>query len=385
MQIESSTMAMQSKNSAYSRYEKTEQLKVGFAAANASEQQQVALSASSTVIHETYSLSSFQQMQQQSSASSLKNTAEAMAKKQNEANNQRAVSSVDGADGGAGFNLSAKDKLKLLILMQLLQRFQKDPKLMKELGLDQLGLGYNTGASEAQNSQGDAGVTNPPAANIDYSTQERLYQSETAQFSAAGQVKTADGQTISISIALNMSRETLQTADTSIRLASATKDPLVINFDGTAAELSEQRFSFDLSANGQKDLIPQLLGNRAFLALDKNGDGTINDGSELFGALTGDGFSDLAGYDDDKNGWIDQNDAVFSKLKLWKNAGTDAQKLVGLAAAGIGALYTGSAATSFHVQEANNAQSNLGVIQATGLFLNEDGSTGTIQHVDLSV
>lgn len=50
-----------------------------------------------------------------------------------------------------------------------------------------------------------------------------------------------------------------------------------------------------------------------FLALDKNGDSVINDGKELFGAATGQGFKELAIYDSDKNYWIDENDFNISK------------------------------------------------------------------------
>ena len=57
-----------------------------------------------------------------------------------------------------------------------------------------------------------------------------------------------------------------------------------------------------------------------FLALDLNGDGRINNGSELFGALSGNGFADLAQYDSDANGWIDENDEIFQRLKVWSGA-----------------------------------------------------------------
>ena len=48
-----------------------------------------------------------------------------------------------------------------------------------------------------------------------------------------------------------------------------------------------------------------------FLALDKNGNGKIDDGSELFGTKSGDGFADLAEYDSDGNGWIDEKGRVY--------------------------------------------------------------------------
>ena len=58
------------------------------------------------------------------------------------------------------------------------------------------------------------------------------------------------------------------------------------------------------------------------LALDKNGDGIINNGTELFGPNTQDGFSELSKYDSDGNGWIDENDSVYDNLRIcgkgWK-------------------------------------------------------------------
>ena len=50
---------------------------------------------------------------------------------------------------------------------------------------------------------------------------------------------------------------------------------------------------------------------------DFNNDGIINDGKELFGPNSGNGFSDLANYDLDKNGWIDENDTIYDKLRIW--------------------------------------------------------------------
>ena len=63
-------------------------------------------------------------------------------------------------------------------------------------------------------------------------------------------------------------------------------------------ELSDQTFYFDLDADGKEEEISVLNGS-GYLALDKNGDGVINDGSELFGTKNGDGFADLARYDED--------------------------------------------------------------------------------------
>ena len=115
------------------------------------------------------------------------------------------------------------------------------------------------------------------------------------------------------------------------------------------------------------DKISYLEGDSGFLAIDKNNDGRINDGSELFGTKSGDGFKDLAMYDKDGNGWIDEADDVFNNLKIWtKNAdGTDS--LIAIGKAGVGAIYLGAASTQFSLNDLETNETN-GVIQKTGVF-----------------
>jgi len=64
----------------------------------------------------------------------------------------------------------------------------------------------------------------------------------------------------------------------------------------------------DLDANGVTEKISFVGSGGGFLALDKNSDGVVNDGRELFGAATGQGFKELAEYDSDNNNWINEND-----------------------------------------------------------------------------
>ena len=144
----------------------------------------------------------------------------------------------------------------------------------------------------------------PNRGGIAYDYYESHYESEHTQFQAQGVVHTADGKEIAIDLSLSMSREFLSETRLSIRAGEALKDPLVVNFGGTAAELTQRSFSFDIDADGRSDQIAFVKPGSGFLALDKNRDGQINDGKELFGAISGDGFSDLAAYDDDGNHWI---------------------------------------------------------------------------------
>lgn len=223
-----------------------------------------------------------------------------------------------------------------------------------------------------------------PAIGMEFERVSRISEKESSSYEVQGEVRTKDGKTINIDLSLQMARSVTQQESSTLRLGARLSDPLVINFDGKAAELSQTRFSFDLDLDGQKDEIPTLAGNRAFLALDRNGDGEINDGRELFGARTGDGFAELARYDDDGNGFIDEGDEIFSRLRLWSPGAEGESSLVSLASKGVGAIWLESADTEFSLTP-NLTENRLGVIRSTSFFLSESGGSGTVQHVDLSI
>ena len=214
-----------------------------------------------------------------------------------------------------------------------------------------------------------------------YEYQESHYEAERLDFAASGTISTSDGQTIDFSLALSMSREFYQEQNLSIRAGDALKDPLVVNFSGTAAQLTQRDFQFDIDADGSSDQIAFVAPGSGFLALDRNGDGTINDGSELFGALSGDGFADLRGYDGDGNGWIDENDGVYNQLRIWTRNQEGDTELMSLGMAGVGALYLGAIETAFSHKDADNAL--LGQLRQTGLAVMENGQVTTMQQIDL--
>ncbi|HML80043.1 hypothetical protein [Geobacter sulfurreducens] len=220
---------------------------------------------------------------------------------------------------------------------------------------------------------------------IEYDFYESRYEFESTAFAASGVIRTADGQEIRFDLGMLMEREHFSETSVSLRAGDAVKkDPLVINFNGTAAELTDLRFSFDLDADGTADRIASLGSGSGYLALDRNGDGVVNNGSELFGPATGEGFAELAAYDDDGNGWIDERDAVFSHLTVWTGASaTSAGTLTGLARAGIGAIYLGNQSTPFDLKDGDNQL--LGSVRSTGIFVGEKGSVGTVQQIDLAV
>jgi hypothetical protein len=117
------------------------------------------------------------------------------------------------------------------------------------------------------------------------------------------------------------------------------------------------------------------------LALDKNSNGAIDDGSELFGTQNGDGFADLRRYDVDKNGWIDECDPIMDGLRIWIKNG-DENSLLALGEVGIGALYLGETRGSFELK--SEAEETLGKICSSGLYLNEDGTSGLLSQIDFA-
>lgn len=216
--------------------------------------------------------------------------------------------------------------------------------------------------------------------NISYS------EAEQTTYDTKGLVKTSDGREIPFNLSVTMSREFVQ--ETSIGKTEEQtivyQDPLVLNLDVPTAAVTDQEFYFDIDCDGQKEKMYSLGSGSGFLALDKNNDGVINDGSELFGAVSGDSFQELAAYDNDGNGWIDENDDIFTRLKVWTKDAQGKDTLLSLKDADVGAIYLGSLATDFDLtDDENNSQAH---IQRTGIYLREStGLAGTVQHIDLAV
>jgi len=207
---------------------------------------------------------------------------------------------------------------------------------------------------------------------------------EQTQLSAQGVIHTADGKQISFSLDLAMTRAYHYESDVSVRAGDGVrKDPLVINFAGTAAQLTSTRFQFDLENDGKLENVPTLAGGSGFLALDANGNGKIDSGAELFGTRSGNGFADLAAHDDDGNGWIDENDSVYNGLRVWTPDANGAGSLSTLKDRNIGAILLGSLKTPFELRTADNQ--SLGAVRSSGLYFADDGKPGSVQQVDLSV
>jgi hypothetical protein len=230
----------------------------------------------------------------------------------------------------------------------------------------------------AQAVQGQGGNPNDM---MQIATYEYESQSNKLQFS--GEIELENGKKTSFSFAVSFAQE-YESVSLEMVKREELKDPLVISFTTKPVTLSDKRFDFDIDADNQQDNIAMLSAGNGFLALDRNGDNKINDGTELFGALSGNGFADLAQYDDNQDGYIDENDSIFKELSVWiKNENED--ELVSLGKLGIGAISLQSVDSPFTLRNPEDQDEKLGYIRKSGFYLNEEGKAGLIQQLDFVV
>ena len=166
---------------------------------------------------------------------------------------------------------------------------------------DATGIGIETGISIAEGNRVGTSVSGTVWQKIT-ATSGTYTEAESTTFQTSGLVTTADGRNISFGVEVSMSRAFTAKYDSLTCEEYIKTDPLMINLDTNVGTVSDMKFYFDLDADGTEEEISFAGKGSGFLALDKNGDGVINDGSELFGTKSGDGFADLAAYDEDGNG-----------------------------------------------------------------------------------
>lgn len=242
---------------------------------------------------------------------------------------------------------------------------------------------YNKEAESVETTTNGNELGQYELVNVTEGIETTIEEYESFSFSCKGVVNTADGRSINVDMDVSMSRSFKATYCSEYTCSYLQAiDPLVVNFDGLCSELTKTHFHFDLDCDGAEEEVSMATRGSGFLALDKNGDGKINDGSELFGPTTGDGFKELAAYDEDGNGWIDENDSIFDKLLIRVLDDDGKETLYKLKDKDVGAIYLGNQSTVFGLAH-DNTNNIDGIIRSTGMFLYEDGRAGTIQHVDL--
>ncbi|WP_181259230.1 calcium-binding protein [Pseudoduganella armeniaca] len=163
------------------------------------------------------------------------------------------------------------------------------------------------------------------------------------------------------------------------------RDPLVLDLDGDGIETTGTGNGtpvlFDHDGDGVRTGTGWVRPDDGWLVLDRNGNGTIDSGRELFGVdtmksngkLATDGFDALKDMDGNGDGKIDAADAVFANLRIWRDLNQDgitqAGELATLAEQGIVSIGVG--ATSVRTDLGNG-----NVQTAAGSFTRANGTTG---------
>ena len=241
----------------------------------------------------------------------------------------------------------------------------------------------STPHSTALDKQLDAGLRD----SVDYQilrrtlmpkTEQPSHEAAAAEIEQGGQAEPATAPSAeAIAVQAASFQQVLEQRELQLNVSTGPQpqktDPLVLDLarNGFATRGLDDAVRFDLDADGRVDRISAPAGDDALLALDRNGNGRIDDGRELFGDQNGaaNGFAELARYDDNGDGRIDAADAVFEHLRLLRFDSQGHQHLQRLEQAGVAAIEV----------QARNVSQALGAydeIAQLGRFEFTDGRSG---------
>jgi len=163
-------------------------------------------------------------------------------------------------------------------------------------------------------------------------------------------------------------------------------DPMVLDLDNDGIETvgTNAGVIFDIDADGVKTGTGWVNPDDGFLVWDKNGNGQIDDGRELFGdafiksngQLAADGFDALTSLDANADGKVDALDAAFNQLRIWQdlnqNGLTDPGEFKSLAELNIIAFNTAKSGSNVTLPNGN-------VLADRGTYIRTDGSAGATE------
>ena len=173
--------------------------------------------------------------------------------------------------------------------------------------------------------------------------------------------------------------------DSNFETGEVTKSPLILdlNGDGVKTTSKENGVYFDHENDGFAERTGWVSAEDGLLVYDRNNNGKIDNGTELFGDNTlladgskaENGFEALKEFDSNKDGILDQNDADWYKLQIWQdknqNGRTDAGELKSLDETGVKSIDLNYSETQL-TDSNNNAQ------KQTSTVTMADGSTANI-------
>jgi Ca2+-binding RTX toxin-like protein len=170
------------------------------------------------------------------------------------------------------------------------------------------------------------------------------------------------------------------------------RDPIILDLDGDGLETVglASNVYFDHDGDGVLTRTGWASKDDALLVWDRNANGSIDNGAELFGdftplpngTLAPNGYAALAALDSNQDGILDANDPAFAELKIWRDASQDgvsqAGELIGLSDAGIVSL---NLTNTLKNQPLNNGN----MLSREGSFTRADGSTSSMGEYRLAI
>jgi T1SS-143 domain-containing protein len=160
-------------------------------------------------------------------------------------------------------------------------------------------------------------------------------------------------------------------------------DPIILDLDRNGFVFSsiDNGVTFDINADGKSDQIAWT-SDDGILAYDVDGNGLIDNGSEIFtpdfnGGKFASGVAALASLDSNSDGKIDSSDDVFSKLKIWVDANNN-----GISDEGeLSSLFDNGVTSISLTTDNTGGQEDGQTVFSTGTFTFADGSTGDFMEV----
>lgn len=293
-------------------------------------------------------------------------------------------------DAGSNLNTALEDELdgldpsltKYLALLSIFMDDKDEENFRKQLS--------NFSKSMRQGSSAAAAV--PTAAASETATAPAAEGADaSASTSTAGSTATSVSVSVSISASVSVSSVTDQILSGKInfsegmRLISAQLnitqqcDPLVLDINGDGIDLSgaADGVNYDIRGTGETVRTGFVRGDDALLFLDQNGNNMADNGRELFGDQEGDanGFAELAQYDENADGQIDELDAAYTKLRLWQDKNADGVSQEDE----VSSLYEmGLRSISLAYQNVHEDDGKGNTLAQRGSFTRNDGTTGVV-------
>ena len=221
--------------------------------------------------------------------------------------------------------------------------------------------------------------------------EEWFTREQSLSYQMQGQFQLDDKQ-ISLSYEFHLSSESTRYRRFATR-AGNLQDPLLVQFGNQSLGHIEGGQAFDINSDNSLDTLPIFSGDVGYLVFDQNANGRADDGSELFGPASGNGFHELAAFDSNQNGFIDKEDEHFDQLYLWQPSAQSEtegdsepgaqQRWLSLDEAGIMAINLSAIDTPYSFYDENDQL--LAQMRRSSFAIGENGRGYGVHQVDVRI